>query len=219
MSAQFVLKSFLITMVTIGSMVLSQSVNAADLNKAVNATSSRDYETAFSLWRDLANDGNPVAQYNLAMFYKRGYGVEVDSNKANRWLVAAARQGLVQAQRHILDAAVTPAKSVHLNTTLESKLDDPVEWVEEQNPRHYTLQVASSRNIDKIQGYYAEFGLRGKAGYYKSIRDGESWYNLVYGSYNSVSEAQAALNNLPQELRKWSPWVRKFVGVQRVITN
>lgn len=196
----------------------AQATNVAD---AIHATSSGDYDTAFNLWQDLAKHGDAIAQYNLGVFYKQGYGVNANQTLASRWFLAAARQGLVEANRHLTTGAVTPAAytSRPRVETAQATQKNPEEWVVQQNPRYYTLQIASSRDVEKIRSYFEEFSLNGKAGYYKSVRDGEDWYNLVYGSYSSVDEANAAIAQLPEEVRRWSPWVRKFIGVQKVIAN
>ncbi|MGD8784505.1 MAG: SPOR domain-containing protein, partial [Thioalkalispiraceae bacterium] len=61
--------------------------------------------------------------------------------------------------------------------------------------------------------------LQGKAGYYSSMRQGERWYALVYGSYSSVNEAKAAISDLPQDLRKWSPWVRNIRSIHKIMVR
>jgi len=48
-------------------------------------------------YTDMANDGNPAAQYELANFYLEGIGVEKDKSKAKEWLEKAAKQGHKEA--------------------------------------------------------------------------------------------------------------------------
>ena len=64
-----------------------------------------------------------------------------------------------------------------------------------------------------------ENNLQGKAGYYRNRRQGEYWYALVYGAYPSANDANAAVADLPVDLRKWSPWVRKMKVIQRLMNN
>ena len=216
------LTSTLIVLLMVSGVATIQTVQAANIKDAVQATSSGDYDTAFSLWLDLAKRGDAIAQYNVGVFYKQGYGVDANESIASRWFLAAARQGLVEANRHLANTSVSPAKkdspSVR-KTVVQRVATNPEEWVTQQNPRYYTLQIASSRDVDKIKSYFDTYEMQGKAGYYKSVRDGEDWYNLVYGSYSTIDEANAAIAQLPDEIRKWSPWVRKIIGVQRVIAN
>lgn len=180
---------------------------------ALDAYRAGDYQTAAKLWTDLANDGDVQAQYNLALLYQRGFGVAEDRNLSRYWFAMAARQGLAQAYHLLNDVSVAPTNKVVLSKSVLS----PQQWVASQNPGHYTLQLASSTNQALIKKYYSENALQGKAGYYSSMRQGERWYALVYGSYDSVYEAKAAIANLPEDLRKWSPWVRNIHSIHKIM--
>ena len=96
---------------------------------------------------------------------------------------------------------------------------DPIGWVLSQNPRHYTLQLASSRSEKRIKQYYEDNQMQGKGGYYKKENDGEIWYFLIYGAYNSSQNATNEIGQLPEEIRKWSPWVRRLGNIQKVINR
>ena len=58
---------------------------------------TKEYEKAFPIWKELANEGNPDAQYNLSLFYANGWAVTQDDNQAKYWLGEAAKQGNAQA--------------------------------------------------------------------------------------------------------------------------
>ena len=94
---------------------------------------------------------------------------------------------------------------------------NPVGWVMNQNPRNYTLQLASSRSEKHVIKYYNENQMQGKGGYYKKIQDGETWYFLIYGSFDSVASASDEIKQQPEEIRKWSAWVRRLGNIQKVI--
>ena len=163
----------------------------------------------------MANNGDAEAQYNLALLYQQGNGVNPDSNLSRYWLAMAARQGLAQAYAQLNNKSVKPTTTsspVNLNLS-------PEQWVAEQNPQFYTLQLASSTNKHLIEKYYEENQLTGKAGYYRSRREGEEWYALIYGAYPSVNEAKAAIENLPQDLKKWSPWVRNIKSIHKIMLH
>src|SRR5581483_699823 len=53
----------------------ASGVSRADLLSAQLAYSKGDYEKAFQDYRDLAELGQPTAQYNLAIMYAKGQGV------------------------------------------------------------------------------------------------------------------------------------------------
>jgi TPR repeat protein len=62
------------------------------------AASRGDYTTAYRLWRPLAEQGVPGAQYNLGVMYANGEGVPKDEREAVRWYRKAAEQGAPSAQ-------------------------------------------------------------------------------------------------------------------------
>jgi len=204
-------------------LILFSFNSQADLNKdAVNALIDRNYVTAIPLLKRLAKQGNPSAQYNLAIAYKQGLGVIPDYDKSTSYLSNSAHQGLVDSYRTLSVASIKP--NSHQNITSHEVLknnliDDPQAWVRSQNGSYYTLQLASSTNAKLIEKYFSENNLSGKAGYYKNRREGEDWYALVYGAYPSVNLAKQAISSLPKDLRKWSPWVRKMSNIQRIMKN
>lgn len=211
----------LIVVAILSGLFLTTPVCANEYEKAVEATSAGDYHLAVPIWKKLAQQGNPVAQYNLALFYKEGYGVDRDSSESRRWYKAAAQHRLVQATASIKPVNngrdIQPQGESHVSRAPSST--DPVGWVLSQNPRHYTLQLASSRSERRIKKYYEENQMQGKGGYYKKEQDGETWYFLIYGAYNSSRNASNEIQQLPEEIRKWSPWVRRLGNIQKVINR
>lgn len=63
----------------------------------LNAAGEGDMETALHEFRNAAEQGLDVAQYNLGILYYSGNGVRQDYYKAYRWIRAAADQGHVAA--------------------------------------------------------------------------------------------------------------------------
>ncbi len=74
---------------------------AQDFEAGVAAAKAGDYETALSVWRPLAEGGDPASQFNLGMMYARGEGVDEDLAQAAKWFGKAAEQGEVNAQAHL----------------------------------------------------------------------------------------------------------------------
>lgn len=202
--------------------IFALSFNAhADLGEAVNALINQNYVTAIPLLKRLAEQGDPNAQYNLAIVYQKGLGVKADVDKSNSYFSNSAHLGLVDSYRTLSVASIKP---ISVDSPLVGALPaasnlEPRAWVKSQNSNYYTLQLASSTNARLIQKYFIENGLAGKAGYYKNKREGEDWYALIYGSYPSVKLANKAISSLPKDLRKWSPWVRKLGSIQRIMID
>ena len=49
----------------------------------------------------LAQQGNPIAQFNLGAMYSNGEGVAQDYKEAFKWYQLAAEQGVAQAQYNL----------------------------------------------------------------------------------------------------------------------
>jgi TPR repeat protein len=71
-----------------------------------------DYLPAIRLFRPMAEQGNPKAQNQVGVMYRRGQGVQPSPSRAFMWFSLAARRGDVQAKAGLRDVskAMTPAE-------------------------------------------------------------------------------------------------------------
>ena len=74
------------------------------LEAAENAYFIGDYPTALSLFRVLADQGDPAAQMSLGFMYAKGLGVAGDFFEALTWFELAADQGDVEGQYSVARA-------------------------------------------------------------------------------------------------------------------
>lgn len=74
---------------------------AAQIEAARAAFDKEDYETAYRLFKPLAEQGSADAQYRLGLMHKFGWGTVKDHDDAARWLRAAAEQAHAQAQAEL----------------------------------------------------------------------------------------------------------------------
>lgn len=184
---------------------------AASVSDAVLASQNNSTVKAIKLWKELASTGNSIAQYNLANHYSSGNGIAKNKELADEWLKDAARAGLVEAYVNLNKQAVAPANGQTLIFQI-----GPVKWLDKQEPNKYTIQLASSRNENSIKRAYENNNLKGKGGYYRYVKDGIDRFALVYGVYKTVAAANVAIKDLPDELRKKTPWVRKIRSIHKV---
>lgn len=89
-----------LVLLTLGGLLLCPALYA-DYEEGVNAAFAGDFETAFREFSLAAEDGLMMAQYNLAILYFTGQGVERDMGQAFRWTEAAALQGHSDAQYNL----------------------------------------------------------------------------------------------------------------------
>ncbi|MFO8025407.1 SPOR domain-containing protein [Thiohalophilus sp.] len=180
---------------------------ADDVAKALSTSQRGEHDQALSILKQRAEANDPVAQYDLGLFYKNGTGVASNRQLANYWFKRAARGGLVNAYAQLREDAVRPGQPPQVELVF-----GPQEWIRVQNSDDYTLQLASSRNSRLIKRYYSEYELQGRGGYF--LNQNRNQYALVYGSYPSVADATEAMESLPEALRQWQPWVRQLRQVQ-----
>lgn len=189
----------------------SKSALSNTVEEALEAEQNDQDQEAAEIWSKLASKGNTIAKYNLAMQYSSGKGIAKDTNQSKKWLKQATHSGLVQAYTRLNKKALASAKGLQL--TFKS---GPLYWLEEQEPKKYTIQLASSRKEKSIIKLYDNNHLTGKGGYYHYQRDGVDRYALIYGSYKTVAEANAAIKTLPKSLQTKTPWVRKVKSLQKI---
>jgi hypothetical protein len=84
----------------IAALLLGAAVPAVaqSVQSGIEAWQRSDYDTAVKIWRPLAEQGDPDAQFNLAQAYRLGRGVPTNLGAAQIWLERAAVQGHLDAQ-------------------------------------------------------------------------------------------------------------------------
>lgn len=77
--------------------VLVPNLAAADMETADAALAAEDYELARRELEPLAEAGDPIAQYNLAVLHRKGLGTKRAQKVAAVWFRKSADQGNEQA--------------------------------------------------------------------------------------------------------------------------
>ena len=102
------------------SLSLSTSLHA-DYEAGVTAAQNGDYETALREFMVAAEAGLDLAQYNMAVMYFTGRGVEQDYAQAFRWTEMAAMQGHLNAQFNL-------GALYYTGTGTEVDLEKSLQW-------------------------------------------------------------------------------------------
>lgn len=84
--------------VAAGVTMTAPAAQAGKWEDGVKAFARKEYAAAAKLFRSLAEKGNAVAQYRIAMMHKMGLGVSKDRKQAQKWSRLAAKQGNTDAQ-------------------------------------------------------------------------------------------------------------------------
>ena len=77
---------------------LALSPARADIVAGNSAYNDGYYEAAYREWLPVAEQGNAVAQYNVALLYRYGKGRPIDHGTAADWCLKAANEGFAPAQ-------------------------------------------------------------------------------------------------------------------------
>ena len=97
------------------------------LEKAKSAFGAKDYQTAFEIWKSLAEQRNAEAQFNLGRMYSYGRGVKQNNKKAVKWYQLAGEQGNAEAQIN-LDLLLKETENTEAQNNLDLLLEKKDFW-------------------------------------------------------------------------------------------
>jgi len=94
-------------------------------------------------------------------------------------------------------------------------------WLLAQDSASYTIQIVGVSNETSLLDYIKRNQRlnQNEMAYYESTFKGKPWYQLLYGIYPNRQEAQLAADNLPENIRRAEPWIRKISAVQKAIQD
>lgn len=87
-------------------------------------------------------------------------------------------------------------------------------WILQQSATNLTIQLMAASSEAAAQQYIVRHRLTHTAAYFRTQHRGAPWYTVVYGSFASDRQAQAALAQLPSILTQASPWLRHYAEIQ-----
>lgn len=180
-------------------LLLAVFARGQDFEQAVEASRSGDHETAYQIWSVLAEGGHPDSQFNLAMMYVHGDGVERDLVQAAKWFQKAAEQGHVMAQAR-LGALYANGMGV------DQDFDQAADWLyqaaeADEASSQYDLAVLYANGTGVEQDY--------SAAYYWFTRS-------AINGFVPAQEAQAKLREMlpPQQIGMVEQIIQKDLGIE-----
>jgi TPR repeat protein len=104
------------------AMFLAAGTSWADLYTAQVAHEKHDFKAAFEQFKELAELGQPRAQYNLAVMYARGEGAPISLTYAHAWASLAGANGEAKgtALAEELEPQLTPT-SLQISSSVQAK--------------------------------------------------------------------------------------------------
>ena len=132
-----------------------------------------------------------------------------ESNSINFNVVSTTKEKITEAKKLATQekAAVKPViKNKNNTSNLHGK-----NWIQQQNKNHFTLQLLATHNKNSIPAYLKKYSLTADAAIFKTTRNNQDWFTLIYNHYPTKSAAQTAAKQLPKGVAK--PWVRSFASI------
>ena len=192
----------------------------------------KSYRSAAKWYQKAAEVGYPYAQYNLGILYLEGKGVKKNKDEAIYWLQIASLQGVKQAGERLeqlgqhapkdeIHSTAKPKQHYHgspLPVKVPAAFKD-VTWIEKQNPDNFTLHLGGSYDLGSLLSVAKNIPNQSDVAYYEIGVKGKRWFTLIYGSFKDTQTAKSALKKLPDDVKQWSPLVRKFAELQEVLRS
>ncbi len=117
-----IIKVFLFLCWVLALAILPVQSFANAVNDGVEAYQQGNYWKAFELWQPVAQQGDPVAQYNMGVLYINGQGFPKNVKQAIKWFEMSAEQGYANAQ-YVLGNVY-----YHKIGCVERSLPDALKW-------------------------------------------------------------------------------------------
>lgn len=193
-------------LVFIAYVVFFSAENAESDNRHQTDQEHISGELAIELPADFPRDGKSAAKTTPKADTKQ------DLPPVNEQQESASKTGETGTLLLADDGTVSTEKSVPMKP-LGFK-----DWLALQNPKHFTVQIYSNQNLNRVK----QFALTHKLDnthYYPVTVKGATIYRLVWGSYQNRARAQLAIKQLPEKLRQQKPWIRSFASIGKELNN
>ena len=183
----------------------------------------KNINTAKSWYQKAADRGDQRAKAALATIAKQSEKNVITPRKSVTTQAGRQKQSkpptkIASVKQTTVKKAVSPERSQAARTHA-SELSTNEDWIRQQKPNFYTVQLVADPNEGNVKKYILRHNIQGLAAYFKSTNARRPWYKVIYGSYASPSQAKVAVRQLPPEVQKYSPWIRSFRTVHRELSS
>jgi len=104
------------------------------------------------------------------------------------------------------------ANKTPTSTTLNTE-----NWISQQTPKHFTLQLLGSHNKTSLQAFINKHELQQDIATFTSLRNQRPWHVLIQGRYISRADAEKAANSMRKNISGIKPWIRPFADIQKIL--
>ncbi|MFW5451004.1 MAG: AAA family ATPase [Methylophagaceae bacterium] len=93
------------------------------------------------------------------------------------------------------------------------------DWILQHQSSQYTFQLMGSWDKQEVMEFINKYSLEGDVAMFESMRNGRSWYAVIYGVFDSKQDALSASKDWPTPLNTLPSWLRRFDSVQKQIKS
>ncbi|MER2529809.1 MAG: SPOR domain-containing protein [Candidatus Competibacter denitrificans] len=111
------------------------------------------------------------------------------------------------------EAGLSAPAPVPAEATGSDTLQQP-EWLKKRDPKHYTVQLYSGKDMGTLKEIAATVGTGEPQAYYSTGNRSGVWHSLVAGDYPDAATAQAAAAKFTAQSPALKPWIRRFEEIQ-----
>ena len=90
-------------------------------------------------------------------------------------------------------------------------------WILVQDAEQFTIQMSASRDFNSIQNFLRRTPLAGPNSIFSFERDGDVWYALVHGVFQTFEDAERAVQLMPETAQRDQPWIRSIARVKDIM--
>jgi chromosome segregation ATPase len=83
-------------------------------------------------------------------------------------------------------------------------------WEQAVEIGQYSIQLLGMHNPKTLLAFAERYPLDGERAYALTSYKERKWYILLYGIFNNIQDAKAALDALPDSIKVYHPWIREL---------
>jgi DamX protein len=89
------------------------------------------------------------------------------------------------------------------------------EWLRQQAPANWTLQILGARDTTTLLKFAREHKLGDDSAWYETKLNGKPWFVMVHRIYTDADIARKGLDSLSPDLQRSQPWVKSLSAIQK----
>lgn len=197
------------------TMAISDATTTENITTSAMFSRDWDEELPTEIDQTITLTAPPVSGASLATQKRR---VVIDDDAVNKMLAKQNTATTVAVGEPKID--IEEVNHAVINTVISAvestlKTAEGKAWVMAQPAKNYTFQIAGLSRETQLKQYLTENELPENVWTYQTVRNNKPWYVVLYGSFTSVEQANAAKLKLPARVQKDKPWLKRFAQIQR----